>query len=356
MRKFKSILCLALALVMIFALCACGGGKTEPKGEEKQEYTEKYNIVYATTDPANSLLDTMLITPLKEDLAKFSNNRIELEVYYSGSLAGQGGVLTAIDAGSCDGGADAPSMYTGVYLYTELINTPGIYYGDQRNYTKVMNEYCEVFPDKGLADKYVNFSHYSAGTFGFNTTSKAVEKAADAKGLSFRATGNVIPYCEALGATGTFIPITDLYESLRLNIVDGAITTLEAVDIYAYFEVCNYFTPTPWFFGDHLELLSRAFYDKLDPEAKEAVDKAADSMMEHAYEYMDFTTENCRKHCEEGNANFRFIDVADADIAGFTDAAADILQAKVDELNAAGLDGDGAVEWLKANSLKYFNK
>ena len=37
-------------------------------------------------------------------------------------------------------------------------------------------------------------------------------------------------------------------------------------------------------------------------------------------------------------------------------AAADILQAKVDELNAAGLDGDGAVEWLKANSLKYFNK
>ena len=96
MRKFKSILCLALALVMIFALCACTGGKTEPKEEEKQEYTEKYNIVYATTDPANSLLDTMLITPLKEDLAAFSNNRIELEVYYSGSLAGQGGVLHSL--------------------------------------------------------------------------------------------------------------------------------------------------------------------------------------------------------------------------------------------------------------------
>ena len=62
------IICMILALCMLFALCACGGGKTEPKDDgKKEEYTDTYNIVYATTDAQGSIFDEMLITPSSMD-------------------------------------------------------------------------------------------------------------------------------------------------------------------------------------------------------------------------------------------------------------------------------------------------
>ena len=353
MRKLKSIVCLILALVMIIALCACGGGKTEPKDDgKKEEYTEKYNIVYATTDAQGSIFDEMLITPMKEGIEKNSNGRVTLEVYYSGTLASQGGIITAIDSKSCDAGGDAPSMYAGVYLYSELANTPGIDYGNIRNYTLLINEYDDVYPDEGLS-KYYMFSRWAAGLFGFTTTNKAIEKVEDCKGLSFRATGNIIPYTEALGATGTFIPISELYESLRLNVVDGAITTLDRIASDSYFDICDYFTKISWFIGDHIEILNMDYYNSMDPEAQAAIDKASEEMLDNALAWGDYVVDNSRKLCEEGNPNFKYIECSDAEAQRFTDAAADILQAKVDEVNAAGLDGDGAVEWLKNNAQKY---
>jgi len=368
MKKFKVILCIILAFIMIATMCACGGdtvdtntpadGTTPPssgdnnENEQKQEYTETYNIIYATPDAQGSIFDEMLIIPMGESLAKHSNGRITLETYYSGTLAGQGSILTALDSKSCDLGGDAPSMYAGVYLYSELINTPGIDYGGIENYTKLINDYDDIYRDEGL-EKYYMFSRFAAGMFGFATTDKMIETLEDAKGLAFRATGNVIPYTEALGSTGTFIPLSELYESLRLNVVDGAITTLDRIASDSYFDVCDYFTKITWFFGDHIEVMDQDFYDAMDPEAQAAVDKASEDMLEFALEWNRYTVDNCRKMCEDGNPNFKYIEVDEEQRALFTDAASEILQSKVDELNAAGLDGNGAVEWLKTNAQKY---
>lgn len=370
----KKILVILLVLVLAIGISACNAtGKQSASGPsqnaatqtdagssgsgsdnnpEKPTYTEKYNIMYATPDAQNSLFDEYLIMPMKNKIEEYSNGRITFEPYYSSTLAGQGSILTAIDSGSADAGGDAPTMYTGVYLYSELANTPGIDYGSLKSYSQLINDYTELYPDEGL-QKYYMISRFSAGLFGFCTTTKPVETPDSSKGLSFRATGNVIPYVEALGATGTFIPLSELYEALRLNVVDGAITTLDRVTTDSYFDVCNYFTPITWFFGDHVEVLNMDFYNKMDPEAQAAIDKCAAEMMDSVITWHEHTLSYCEQACKDNNPNFKFINLEGENLDYYINAAAGVLQEKVDQLNAAGLDGDGAVEWLKANAQKY---
>ena len=373
-KIMKKILAILLVLVLAIGITACNSSgaqsasspsqkpatQTSPgsgvsgsgSSSAKPNYTTKYTLNYATPDAQKSLFDEYLIQPMKNKIEKYSGGRITFEPYYSSTLAGQGAILTAVDSGSADAGGDAPTMYKGMYLYAELANTPGIDYGSMKSYSKLINDYAAKYPDKGL-QKYYMISRFSAGLFGFCTTKKPVETPASSKGLSFRATGNVIPYVEALGATGTMIPLSELYESLRLNVVDGAITTLDRITSDSYYDVCGYFTPITWFFGDHVEVLSMNTYNKMDPEAKAAIDKCKAEMMDSVMAWHDHTISFCEKTINDKNPKFKFIKLEGQNLDYYVNAAAGVLKAKVNELNAAGLDGTGAVEWLKANANKY---
>lgn len=362
---------LLLTLVMILPLCACGRSKSavdtaapsgtgagntaapNASGTAAGDSTapaseESYVLKFSANDAAGSTYDRLVIQVLQQKLQEKSNGRLSLEVYYSSSLAKQGECLNSLRNGTADMGVDVPAMYPGEYLYTELIGTPGINLGNAEQMTNTLQDYMKEFPEKGLENIKI-ICRFSSGTFGILSVDKPVTRVADVNGMSIRASSQLMPWYEALGASATFIPMGDLYESLKLSVIEGAHTTVGGTYAFGLQEVTNYFTPLTMCNGDQAIAMSKELYDAMPADLQAVIDEVSGEMVDVVISYIFATEEETMNNINKSNQKFEFIELEDAQ--GFIDAALPQLQAKAQELDAAGLDGSGALEWLQAHAV-----
>ena len=377
MKKTLSIL---LALVLILALCACGDKTPQPapaspppaSGNTPSNQTDNsqpaapapapanpaqpapaspdkvYTFSFSVADPKGSLEDQYFVIPFQNLLDEKTGGRVKLDVYYGSTLAGQGTTLDAIRNGVCDMGQDVCAMYPGQFLYNELLGTPGFDFGGYENFSRVANEFSDVFYDKAM-DSFVLIARFAFGDFGICTTKAPVYTPADMKGLMVRTSSQVIPWYEAMGASATFLPMSDVYESLRLSVINGVHTSVGSLYAFKLAEVSNYYTSLPMHCGDSVFVMSRDLYDTLPADLQAALDEVFAQMLDIGLNFAAETQQITMDTSLDMNPNFQFIEPTDVD--GFVQAALPLVMAKVAELNAAGLDGDGAYNWLMAHTV-----
>ena len=347
MKKGKKFLCLFLALMLVLSFSACSGGEqtSAPGGESEESYVLKFSA----NDPAGSLYDTMVIQPLKQKLEEKSGGRITLEIYYNSSMAKQGEVLQSIKNGTLDMGVDILTMNAGQFPYTELLGTPGINLGDVESFTNITLEYAKAFPEKGLED-FVVIARFSSGTFGILSVDKPITKVSDLKGMSMRSSPNFIPWWSAMGASPTFIPMGDIYESLRLSVIKGAHTTVSGIYAFKLQEVANYFTPLTMCGGDQVIAMSRPLYDSMPADLQQVIDEICEEMPQIGVEFVKAAEADTMNNIKKSNPNFQFVELED--VQGFIDAATPLLEEKAEELNSKGLQGTAALEWLKDHAIE----
>jgi TRAP-type C4-dicarboxylate transport system substrate-binding protein len=372
MKKWKRALYLALALLLCLSLCACKQSQTSSEPSEKPSASasapdasapqetaetkpsepassgESYVLKFSANDPADSTYDKLVIQILQQKLEEKSNGRLALEVYYSSSLAKQGECLDAIKNGTVDMGVDIPAMYPGQFLYTELFGSPGINLGNAEEVTYTMAAYMEAFPESGMEDFKI-ICRFSSGTFGLLSADKPITKVSDLAGMSVRASRQLMPWYEAMGASATFIPMGDLYESLKLSVIDGAPTTVGGTYAFGLQEVANYFTPLTMMNGDQVIAMSRALYDEMPADLQAVIDEVAAEMTDVAISYVFASEEETMNNIFDSNPDFKFLELED--VQGFLDAATAVLEDKAKELDDMGLDGSGALEWLREHEV-----
>ncbi|MDR2486933.1 MAG: TRAP transporter substrate-binding protein [Clostridiales Family XIII bacterium] len=350
------MLALALALALgMSALTACGGGG-DSGGDAEAPATEgdaqvpaaepEYVLNYSSNDPQGSPNDEYVVQPLKKLLEEKSGGRITLEVFYSSSLANMGSCLEGIKNGTVDIGIDVLTMYPGEYMYTELLGTPGIAFGDPAAFATMVAEYMKAFPEKGL-DSFKLISRVSSGAFGC-LSKKPVSKPGDLKGMTLRASTNFIPWYEAMGGAGTFMPAGDIYESMKLSVIDGAHTSAMGVYDFKLYEVGGYYTFFPMTVGDQVICMSKDLYESMPDDLKAAVDEASEAMVQVTSDYVTEMEAQAQSNILAQNPDFQFVDITD--MKGFEDAAAALLDKKAKELDGAGLDGTGALQWLREHA------
>ena len=392
----KKILSIVLAAVLLLALAACGGGNSNSPAPAANSpapadnspapaanspapaanspapaanspapaanspapadnntpaapaaLSESYTFSFAIFDPQGSTFDKYVVEPFQNLLSEKSGGKITLEVFYGASLTGQGATFEAIKNGVVDFGVDTPGTYPGQYLYNELITTPGFNYGGHENFTRILNEYMKTYLDP-VMDAFIPVACFAFGNFGIATTSKPVQTVDDVRGMIVRTTTQVIPWYEGMGASATFMPSPEVYEAMRLNVLDGAHTSMGSLEAFRWAEICDYFTFLPMMCGNTDIYMSKDLYNSLPADVQAVLDAVFAEMTQVGIDYAIASQEITRAYCEQTNTNFQFLEVTDA--TGFIDAAQPLIQAKVAELNAAGLDGTGAYEWLMAKT------
>lgn len=354
-NRLKKILYPVLAVIMILSLSACSGGGTSSSSNSSNSSVpapasgKSYALKFSATDAADSVYDKMVIQPLQQKLKEKSGGRLSLEVYYSSSLSKQGQNLEAIKKGTVDMAVDILAMYAGQYPYTELLNTPSINLGGTEAFTKTTSDYAKAYPEKGLED-FVIISRFSGGTFGILSVDKPVTKASDLKGMALRAAPSQIPWFKGMGASATMIPISDLYESLKLSVIKGAYTTLGAINVFKLQEVTNYFTPLTMCGGDQVIAMSKPLYDSMPADLKAVIDEVSKEMVDVGINYIKAVEQATMDQIKKSNPKFKFVEVEDAQ--SFVDAGAPMLDAKAKEINGKGLDGAGALKWLESHAVK----
>jgi TRAP-type C4-dicarboxylate transport system substrate-binding protein len=348
----KKMLCLALAAVIALSLSACGSTSTNSNASEppaSADTGKAYVLKFSANDAKDSTYDKLVIQPLQQKLQEKSGGRLSLEVYYSSSLAKQGQCLDSIKTGVVDMGVDVLTMYAGQFPYTELLGTPGIPLGDPETFTQLVQDYAEAFPEQGLED-FVMISRFSSGTFGLLSVDEPWTNASDLKGKTMRATPNFIPWWQALGASATMIPMSDMYESFKLSVIKGAHTTIGAIEAFKFYEVTESFTSLTMCGGDQVIAMSKSLYDSLPADLQKVIDDTSKEMIDVCISYVKTAEQDTIDKVKAANPNFQFVQAED--IKGFSDAALPLLDAKAAELDSNGLKGTDALKWLQDHAAE----
>ena len=336
----KKILAISMALLLLLGVTACGGSGGGSAGESEETYTFKF----ASSFGEGSDFNTMVEVPLKELLEEKSGGRMTLEIYPSGSLAAQGAALEAVQSGTADMGYDMPAIYAGTYQYKELFETPGFLLPGSKHASEVLQAYTAEYGADEL-EGLKPLAIYSTGNLAI-VSSKPVRTAEDVKGMQIRASGPQIEWLANLGAVGTPMPVTDVYESVKLNIINGAILSPYAVTAFNLQEVSGYCTLLPMTTGINFIVMNEDLYNSMNDADKAIIDEVIAEFQPIAAAYGD----DCSaKAMGELEGKMEFIELSEEEAQKFIDAGTPLQEKKAADMDSKGLDGTGAYEWLKNN-------
>jgi TRAP-type C4-dicarboxylate transport system substrate-binding protein len=343
----KRIFTILLAVVMIFSLVGCGSNE-ESDSNTGAESEKTYTVRYCTTWSEGSAFNEHIEQKIVPLLDEMSNGRIKIEVYPGNSIAGYGTALDAVKDGVADLGLDVMALYGGVYPYIELLETPGWIVDSSYEASSIIPEYMEKFTDAATEDMKI-IAVVSTGGMGVVSTTPLLT-AEDFKGFPLRATGPFVAMFDGLGGTPTVMAAGDTYESIKLNVLDGALLSDWTITGYNLQEVCDNYTYLRMCAGTNVYAMNRDFYESLPADLQDVVDEWSVEVQHIAADFFDnLGQEVVAPKVMEENPNFQYHHLDAAEEAKIVEVCKTLIEAKIAALNDMGHDGDGAAAWLTEN-------
>lgn len=331
----KKLTALALALIMLLALTACGGAEAPaeapaapeapaaepaPEAEAAPEAEPEANPV--ASDPkvkltaASAFVSTqlpgMFWEYFKEQLETLSGGSIELDLYLGGSLCGPDEELGYLSEGSVDMiMAFSPTCAFSLPTLATLYYTPGtiedsqeviksIVFDDPAAYEAIQADFTAnnatllpcfvvtsdiVFASKGEVSKWADFYE---GKFG-------CPMDANYSDMGYK---NLVTVLDA-----------DYYEAMRTGLCDSL--QLTAADIVSgkFYEVANYYMTVPANRVDHWMTINTDSLNKLTEGQKEVLYQACENLLAYTAECQnDLTAQFEQVVADNGGTVFAMTD------------------------------------------------
>ena len=351
MKKFLSlILATAMIATLFIGTSVFAAESSSSSSAEEEGSTDTYVFTYATVDAEGSDHDRLVESKLKELLEEKSGGRMTLEVYYSSSLTGVGSTLDGIKDGTVDMGYDACGFYGAVFPYTELFSVPCLYFGDSYEASEVLREFDKVYTDEVLEDYHIMARFIGETMCLFVKDADPIKSPADVAGKTFRTTGSNQALIEACGGAGQGMPSADVYEALRLNVIDGAVSNFGALITFNYGEVTKACTPLPMIYSEGTVFMNKDLYESMNEYDQKIFDEVCEEFQASFMDYNAWNKENVENYIKENYPDFIVYELTDEEIAEFVKLGEANLEKKAKELDELGLDGTGAMEWLKEHA------
>lgn len=191
-----------------------------------------YSIFFPATHK-----NAILATEWAKEIEKRTGGKIQITMYYGGTLTPADKCYDGVVKGISDIGFSVMAYTRGRFPLTEVSDLPlGIKSGLVA--TKVINEYYKKFRPKEFDDVKVMYLHGHGP--GILHTKKPVNKLEDLKGMKIRCTGMAAKIVAALGATPVAMPMGETYDALSRGVVDGSMAPQEALQGWKWGEVVKY--------------------------------------------------------------------------------------------------------------------
>ena len=365
--KLKKIISLLLVMVFVFALASCANSNdtsnesenseadasaavsTDTETDDSTDDGTVYKLNYATPDSPDSLRYIYLEEAVVNKIEELSEGRIEITIYTGGSLAGTGSVIQGCWDGICDMGIDIPVFYAGAFPYAELIGTPGVDMGSTFE-EKMANQ--KIYTAEYSGAQYNESLHllYELPTLDFVlATSSPIESLSDLQAMTISASPNFMGIFTGAGGSVVNVDNADLYESLRLSVVDGFFSGMGILSAFRLFEVTDYAYSVPGINGNMAFVMRKEAYESLPADLQAVIDDVSENYMDAFV--LEFLEQNMQAVVDEAavNTEFKFVDLPDDAVSAINEVTTPMLEAKAAELDEAGLDGAGALELI--NSL-----
>lgn len=315
MKNTRRMICILMAMCMIFALCACGqqapaaapaaiapeAPAAAPEAPAADEWdfsgAPEVNLTFAIyvneTDPMCEKMCRLLDT-----IKEYTEGTIDYTLYAGQTLCNGKEEVEAVRNGLCDITFFPISYGAGLMPLGYIVDYPGIEYASQKSLAYTIREYFEEVNPPEIQDLKLLFAYGQTG--GIYATNQPIRTFADFTGKQIRCSGSMIPVMEAYGAIPTTMVVGEAYEAIRTGIVNGYYGMATAVYGYNMQEVTQYILPDPLFHGSFQLLMNLDVWNSLSEDQQAAINKAVDEAFEEYISLgLDAETAECMKAFEE---------------------------------------------------------
>lgn len=307
----KRALSLVLALVMILALAACGGGKTTPTqppvtaapATAAPPTAAPATEPPATTEPGKAWDDSKIgehtfilghgqgeTSQVGQQYHEFalaveelSGGKMKVEERIAGTLVTDTETLDALLNGTIDFCHSMGSYVSGTVKDLSPLTIAGYYGGDDwlGFADDTFDLISEIYGDYGikyLAPLYQGNSYIAC-------TERQIKVPSDVKGLAFRASGEwVSKTVSAWGGSATTIGLADLADAFSKKTVQGVATGMNIIVPFKIYEVAKYITFTTISEGFAALLMNGETWESLNADEQALIMEAAGVFRQRAYD------------------------------------------------------------------------
>lgn len=296
MKRMRNIIALALALIMVLSLAACGGktGGDSPASSGSQTGGAStaapsangddtvYNITIGGTVPDEHPISQGLFK-FKEVAEELSGGRFKVEVYDNNTIGASRELVEGVQANEIQMAECSQYVYASFTDELMSVGLPFLFKNRQAGYDFFDSEVGDQIADVIAEQTGVRIvGYFENGIRQLTNSKRPVTSPDDMKGLKIRVMESPL-YIEMfteMGANPSPMAFSELYTALQQGTVDGQDNPWTIVSTNAFYEVQSYATDLSHTFDITCFSINDKFYQDLPDDLREVVDKAAEAAVE----------------------------------------------------------------------------
>ena len=345
----KKILALLLVLCMALSLTACGGAASSTaapastpanSADAADPYAElgDFTMTVGHSQPAGNPRYISL-EKFAADVAEKTNGHVTIDVYGEGQLGTEKEMLEQVVAGTIQGMRGGQFDFSPRLLAFTL---PFLTNTRAQVSALLSSELAKTIcaeAEEATGTAIINLCD-AGGYRQFSNSKHVITKPADLQGLKMRTNGmkTIDLTFQALGATTTTIPYSDLYMGLKTSVADGQENPWVNVDGMKFYEVQKYFTEVNYQFHPDPFYVNATWWNALPEEYRTIVSECATEMGVYNDQLIDENQAASRKVIEDAGCEI-YVPSAD-ELKAFQDAVKGVYAQCITEgiLTQAELD------------------
>lgn len=299
----KKKLLVALSMILIVVLAACGGNNDNGDSGDTADNGDKKELRLAENQPED--YPTTIGDEKFADIVKDkTDGDIDIDVYAAEQLGDEKSVIEQVQLGTIDLARVNVSPMTQFSDEIGVLSMPYLFDDEEEKWDKLNGEVGQELLETLDGSNLVGLAFYDSGERYFYNTEKKITKPEDMKGMKIRVQESdiAIDTVEALGASATPMEYGEVYSSLQTGVIDGAENNMPSYDTSNHYEVAKYLNTDGYTGTPEILIASQDLWDSLSEEEQEILrDSAMESVDTQREAWADLTEESTEKVKEAGS-------------------------------------------------------
>lgn len=309
MKNCKQLLCLVLAVIVVFSLAACSPSQsagaspsTTPASTTAAKTTAakaEYTIRVGHTLQENTPSHQMFLQAFKPIVEEKSGGRIAVELYPNSALGNERAMVEATQLGTLEIAYVTTAVLANFNPEFKVFDLPFLFKTSSIARQALDGELGDTVAQKLESVASLKFLCYAENGFRMATNNKRpITTPDDLKGIKIRTMENSIHMrsFQLLGAAPTPMAFTELYTALQNGTVDGQENPLFLIETSKFFEVQKYLSLTGHVYAPGISVMSLDLWNKLPVDLQEIIMEGIYAARDLQRELLDVQNETALKN------------------------------------------------------------
>lgn len=333
---------LLVTLSIMFLLGACSGSDN---GDSDQEDTIK--ISYAFFAPAENL-PGKFVQKWVEEVESRTDGKVEVEIFYGGSLLEAENMFEGIENGVADMGHTLPSHEPNRFPLLEISDL--VQYQSGEVASQVIYDLAEEYPPEPL-DKFKTINFYATSPHYIQSVDP-IQSLEDMKGKQLRIPGGLTPMLEKFGASAVGTPQNEVPEALQTGIIEGNVSSMDVLKDLKLAEMVNYLTDYPFSVANFTVVMNQEKWDSLPEDVQDVIDEISREMSVQGGQHFDEHVEESLEWSIE-NEGLEVLELTEEEREKWLEISTEARQDKIDAALEKGFPAEEYVDRMNELIEKY---